>query len=135
MTESPRSTDRPARTLPARVDQNASRRPGHASKIITAGLSTSLVLGIVSYLGNAANAAEAAKQQAVPAVQAPTVSAPTTSGTTPVVATPKVIVVGVPNAPTPVAAVPQAVPVPQALPVPQAVPVPAVTSGTTKASG
>ncbi|MCE9621959.1 MAG: hypothetical protein K8R99_06415 [Actinomycetia bacterium] len=152
MTESPRNTQRPApwappntpaspapaptlaaaprqrpnptaRTLPTRAAQGSTRGPGHASKIITAGLSTSLVLGMVSYFGNAAQAQ--AHQAVVPAVQAPTVIPAVT-------ATPQVITVNVPGAPPPVAATPQAAPIPAPAPAPAPAP---TTSGTTKASG
>lgn len=141
-----------ARTLPVRSAQRPTQtgKPGHASKIITAGLSTSLVLGIVSYLGNAAKAE--ARQQAqleatqalqptivpaidtattvAPVVVAPGVATPAVAGATPAAATtppaaaapaaPQVIPIAVPVPPPPVAAAPQPA---------------AASSGTTTASG
>ena len=55
-----------ARALPPRSAQG----PAHAAKIVTAGLSTSLMLGIVSYLGNSAAQASDSTSGSVPIVPA-----------------------------------------------------------------
>jgi len=127
-----------ARALPARPAQ----RPAHAAKILTAGISTSLLLGIVTYLGNAAAAAQ------------PSATTVATVPTTVPASVPTLVPTAFPAVPNGQSAVPQVVAVPGAQPaLPQviavAVPVPvpppvaapppaappAVTSGTTSASG
>ncbi|MBI4885401.1 MAG: hypothetical protein HY826_15250 [Actinobacteria bacterium] len=157
--QAPQRAERPsaARPLPVRSAPRSTQRgkPGHASKIFTAGLSTSLVLGIVSYLGNAAKAearqqaqAELEAAQALQPTIAPVIDTATTvvPAVTPVDAAPAGAAPSVTAAATPAApAAPTAPVVPQviaiAVPVPPppaaAAPPPAATpsSGTTKASG
>lgn len=138
----------PTRVLPVR----SPRRTGHASKIAVTGISTSLVLGIVSYMGASAKAEESRQLQAQQPTQlaGPTIDPtigqtvaaidPTTGQQAVSSATVPVVVGAVPatNAPVVLQVIPVAVPVA----VPPAVPgppinaaTPVVTSATTAASG
>ena len=126
----------------------AGSRPAHAqaAKILTAGVSTSLVLGIVAYMGHAAQVEAARERARVDAARQFDLAqaAPAAVGTpSTVAAVPAPVVIGspAPVTPAPVPAQPQVVslqvpvPVPVAQPAPQQAAPAAAPSASTKSSG